>query len=107
MSRFWSVRTVLACLVLGLLGIAPAHGQRVAKYGADFLAGGVDARALGMGGAYVSLADEVSAGYWNPAGLSHLQYPEISYMHVERFAGAVSFDYAGVALPVTERSTIG
>jgi hypothetical protein len=94
-------------LLLGLLTAPPAHGQRLAKYGADFLAGGVDARALGMGGAYVSLADEVSAGYWNPAGLSHLQYPEISYMHVERFAGAVSFDYGAVALPVTERSTVG
>jgi long-subunit fatty acid transport protein len=101
------VRTVLAVVLLAGLGCGPAQGQRIAKYGADFLAGGVDARALGMGGAYVSLADEVSAGYWNPAGLSHLRYPEISYMHVERFAGAVSFDYAGVALPVTERSTIG
>jgi hypothetical protein len=83
-----------------------AYGQRIAKYGADFLAGGVNARALGMGGAYVANAGDVSAGYWNPAGLSRIQYPEISYMHVERFAGAVSFDYAGVALPVTERSTI-
>lgn len=96
----------LVLLVLLALGTGPAHSQRVAKYGADFLAGGVDARALGMGGAYVSLADEVSAGYWNPAGLSHLQYPEISYMHVERFSGAVSFDYGGVALPVTDRSTV-
>ncbi len=105
MSRFRFLPGFL--LLLGLLTAAPAHGQRLAKYGADFLAGGVDARALGMGGAYVSLADEVSAGYWNPAGLSHLQYPEISYMHVERFAGAVSFDYGAVALPVTERSTVG
>jgi len=99
-------RHVLLLLVVGLLGVASAHGQRIAKYGADFLAGGVDARALGMGGAYVSLASEVSAGYWNPAGLSHLQYPEVSYMHVERFSGAVTFDYGGVALPVSERSTV-
>jgi hypothetical protein len=48
----------------------------------------------------------VSAGYWNPAGLSHLQYPQISYMHVERFAGAVSFDYGAVAIPVNEQSTV-
>jgi len=96
----------LALLLVGLSG-SVAHGQRIAKYGADFLAGGVDARALGMGGAYVSLADEVSAGYWNPAGLSHLTYPEVSYMHVERFAGAVSFDYGAVAFPATERSTVG
>lgn len=60
-----------------------------------------------MGGAYTALASEVSAGYWNPAGLDRLQYPEISYMHVERFAGAVSFDYAAGAVPITSRSTVG
>ncbi len=100
-------RSVLGLLLLAALGAGPAHGQRLAKYGAEFLAGGVDARALGMGGAYVGLADEVSAGYWNPAGLHGLSYPEIGYMHVERFAGAVSFDYGGVAMPVTDRSTVG
>ncbi|WP_263792532.1 hypothetical protein [Salinibacter sp.] len=100
-------RLVLGLLLLAALGAGPAHGQRLAKYGAEFLAGGVDARALGMGGAYVGLADEVSAGYWNPAGLHGLSYPEIGYMHVERFAGAVSFDYGGVAMPVTARSTVG
>ncbi|MBI5836245.1 MAG: hypothetical protein HZB25_03265 [Candidatus Eisenbacteria bacterium] len=30
---------------------------------------GFDARALGMGGAYVGLANDAAAGYWNPAGL--------------------------------------
>ncbi|MFB6274501.1 MAG: hypothetical protein ABEL51_16580 [Salinibacter sp.] len=100
-------RSVLCVLLLAVLGAGAAHGQRIAKYGADFLAGGVDARALGMGGAYVSLAHEVSAGYWNPAGLSALSYPEISYMHVERFSGAVTFDYGAVAMPVSARSTVG
>ena len=91
----------------GSIGGSAADAQRIAKYGADFLAGGVDARALGMGGAYVAHADEVSAGYWNPAGLSHLTHPEISYMHVERFAGAVSFDYGAGAFPISERSSLG
>ncbi len=100
-------RSILGLLLIAALAAPLANGQRIAKYGADFLAGGVDARALGMGGAYVGLAHEVSAGYWNPAGLSALTYPEISYMHVERFAGAVSFDYGGAALPVTARSTVG
>ena len=107
MSVWRFARSVLGIFLLAALAAGPAHGQRIAKYGADFLAGGVDARALGMGGAYVSLAHEVSAGYWNPAGLSGLSYPEISYMHVERFAGAVSFDYGAVAMPVTARSTVG
>jgi hypothetical protein len=100
-------QSALGLLLIVALAAPSADGQRIAKYGADFLAGGVDARALGMGGAYVGLADEVSAGFWNPAGLSALSYPEVSYMHVERFSGAVSFDYAGVALPVTAQSTVG
>ncbi|PSQ68178.1 MAG: hypothetical protein BRD26_08905, partial [Bacteroidetes bacterium QH_1_64_81] len=62
MSRWRLGRSTFGLLLVMVLCAAPAHGQRIAKYGADFLAGGVDARALGMGGAYVGLADEVSAG---------------------------------------------
>ncbi len=99
---------VLSLLLLASLAVPPsAHGQRIAKYGADFLAGGVDARALGMGGAYVAHADEITAGYWNPAGLYRIESTQLSYMHVERFAGAVSFDYGAVAFPLDERSALG
>jgi len=87
--------------------VPAASAQRVAKYGADFLAGGVGARALAMGGAYISVAEDVYAGYWNPAGLSSVTQIEASYMHAERFAGVVSFDYAGFAMPFSERSVFG
>lgn len=84
-----------------------SQAQTVAKYGADFLAGGVGARALGMGGATIALTNDVTAGFWNPAGLSSLDYPEIAYMHAERFAGVVSFDYGGGAFPISKQSTVG
>lgn len=86
---------------------AGAQAQEVVKYGADFLASGVGARALGMGGAYVAHADDATAGYWNVAGLDALATPEGAFMHAERFDGIVSFDYAAVAWPLTERSTVG
>ena len=105
MSARWFLR-VVALLSFVVVLVPQAHGQRIAKYGADFLAGGVDARALGMGGAYVGLASEVSAGYWNPAGLHHIESTQLSYMHVERFAGAVSFDYGGAAFQVDDRSAL-
>lgn len=98
---------VLMVLFVVLAGADTAHGQRVAKYGADFLAGGVGARALGMGGAFVSVADDVYAGFWNPAGLPDVTSREVSYMHAERFSGVVSFDYAGFAVPFSERSVLG
>lgn len=101
-----SVRIVVT-IVLLVLASSPAYGQRVAKYGADFLAGGVGARALGMGGAHVALADDVDAGYWNPAGLTGVSSKQLSYMHAERFSGVVSFDYAGYAMPISDESVIG
>lgn len=105
-SRFAAAGLVLAWLLS--FGLAPgAAAQELGKYGAEFLAGGVGGRALGMGGAHVGLAQDVSAGYWNPAGLSQLAYPEGAYMHAERFAGVVSFDYGSLAIPINARSTIG
>ena len=97
-----------------LLFAAPAAAQDVpaeddepgVKYGAEFLAAGVGARALGMGGAFVAHGDDVTAGYWNPAGLGALRQGEGAYMHAERFDGAVSFDYAAVAVPLSDRSTV-
>ena len=96
----------LAVVLALLAAAAPGRAQEVVKYGADFLAGGVGARALGMGGAYVAHADDVTAGYWNVSGLDAVTQPEAAYMHAERFDGAVSFDYAAVAYPLTDRSTL-
>lgn len=105
---FAATKRAILWLLIGWSGLGlPAAGQRVAKYGADFLAGGVGGRALGMGGTYVALAADVDATYWNPAGLSGLTYPEVVYMHAERFAGIVSFDYAALAWPVSATSTLG
>lgn len=39
---------------------------------------GSGARATGMGGAFISVADDATAASWNPAGLIHLEKPEIS-----------------------------
>jgi len=39
---------------------------------------GVGARAMGMGGAYVGVADDYSAMYWNPAGLGQLRRSEMN-----------------------------
>lgn len=96
-------------LVCGLMVLSPpsAEAQKLAKYGADFLSGGVGGRALGMGGTHVGIVQDVSAVYWNTAGLAGIEYPQISYMHAERFAGIVSFDYAGAAIPINAKSTVG
>ncbi|MFH0813191.1 MAG: outer membrane protein transport protein [Pseudomonadota bacterium] len=43
---------------------------------------GSGARALGMGGAFIAVADDATASSWNPAGLVQLETPEISIVTV-------------------------
>lgn len=49
---------------------------------------GSGARAFGMGGAFLARADDATAASWNPAGLSYLKAPELSFVYVDtRFEG--------------------
>ncbi len=81
---------------------SPSYSQTFehAKYGGDFLSVGGGARPLGMGSAYASVTRDVLSGYWNPAGLSGITNWQFAYMHSERFAGVVGYDYGAVALPI-------
>lgn len=93
-----------------ILGVCIVSGETLAgsraKYAGEFLAIGVGGRALGLGSAYVALANDVTAGYWNPAGLAHLQYPQVTFMHDERFSGLVNYDYAAAAMPLGAMSSL-
>ena len=40
---------------------------------------GSGARAVGMGGAFIAVADDATAASWNPAGLTQLKKPEFSF----------------------------
>jgi hypothetical protein len=86
----------------------PALAQDAPKYSNEFLAIGVGARALGMGSAYTSVANDVTAGYWNPAGLLGVRGDlQVGVMHSEYFAGIAKYDYVGLAKPIDSMSTIG
>lgn len=80
----------------------------LSKYGNDFLSVGAGARALGMGGAHSALANDVTAGYWNVAGLADSKNPEFIYMHSERFGGIVGYDYGAISYPLkTQDGVLG
>jgi len=68
---------------------------------------GVDAAALGMSNAVVSHTHDVNSGYWNPAGLLHIEDKQFSLMHANYFANIAQFDYAGFAMPIDDQSAVG
>lgn len=71
----------------------------IAKYAGEFLSLGAGGRALGMGSAFSAAVNDVSAGYWNPAGLAHINYPQAALMHEEHFGDLVNYNYGAVAVP--------
>lgn len=77
------------------------------KYAGEFLAVGVGAKYLAMGGSAAAFVDDVTAMYWNPAGLAALSVTQVQVMHAERFAGIVNWDFAGVGVPLKSGRTLG
>jgi len=45
------------------------------------LPSGSGARALGVAGAFTAIADDATAASWNPAGLTQLERPELSFVY--------------------------
>lgn len=57
--------------------------------------GGTGARALGMGGAFVAVADDATAIQWNPAGLALFGDTRLGGMSTDRFGVGVTHQYIG------------
>lgn len=68
---------VVTLTCVGMLFASTLH----AALPASFTSLGNSARATGLGGAFVALADDVTAAYWNPAGLTQLERPAVSFLH--------------------------
>lgn len=99
-SWFRSI-SVAGCLTGMVIWNTVSAQLSAPKYSNEFLQIGVGARAAAMGGAQSAVVSDVTAGYWNPAGLLQgPELPEFALMHSEYFAGIAKYDYAGLALPV-------
>jgi long-subunit fatty acid transport protein len=81
-------------------------GQRAGISTAQFLKIGVGGRASAMGDAFVALANDVSALYWNPAGLSQFNENQIMFSHNEWLVD-INHDYLGAVYHLDETNTFG
>lgn len=97
-----------ALLFLALLLFSGVGFNQSAKYSNEFLTIGVGARALGMANAFVASTDDVTSGYWNPAGLTQIKSDmELGLMHAGFFAGLSKFDYLGAAATLRDNNYVG
>jgi long-subunit fatty acid transport protein len=72
---------VLGVLVFSASSVQAAEiFEKVGTFDGQFLKIAIGARAAGMGGAFVAIADDPSAVFWNPAGIARLEDEETNVM---------------------------
>ncbi len=115
-SRALLMRSTLWLFVVILLAL-PTQAQslndggetktitKVGTTAAQFLKIGVGARAVSLGGTFVAEASDLSALYWNPAGLSNISGAAVQFSHTKYLAD-ISYNYAAVGFEVGSLGTM-
>lgn len=81
-------------------------GQRVGISTAQFLKIGVGGRASALGDAFVAMANDASALYWNPAGLSQFSENQIFFSH-NSWVVDINHDFFGAVYHLDETNSFG
>jgi opacity protein-like surface antigen len=95
-------KVILLLMALLLISYSSISAQGVTKKGttaAAFLGIDVGPRGVAMGSSFVSVANDVSAMYWNPAGISKMDNFTASFSNTKWIAD-LSFNYAGIVFPL-------
>lgn len=93
-------------LFFSLLLISQLSSASFKKYAGEFLALGAGSRAMGLGGAFVAMADDASASYWNPAGLVDASGFELQFMHTKQFISSIQHNFLAASLKLNDRSAL-
>lgn len=90
----------LSCILFAPASLVAQKPMRAGTTTANFLEIGYGAAANGMGDSYVSLANDVSSAYWNPAGLGQMTQNEALFSYQPWLVDTqASFVAAALVLP--------
>lgn len=93
------IRSVYCCILLILL----FTGSSLAVY--DDI--GVGARPLGLGGAFVAIANDSNAANYNAAGLAYIDKIQLSATYAQRFNGLITYNSISGILPLGRAGSVG
>jgi hypothetical protein len=111
-----TLRTLaIAGAALGIAGTAVAQST-TGTTGVNFTNAGasgsvftkiwVGARSAGMAGAYSAMTDDISALYWNPAGIARLPGINVGASYT-RWFGDIAHNFIGATMPISDRYRLG
>lgn len=102
----------LACILsfagLALVASLEAQVTKTGTTAAKFLGLGIGPRAIAMGGASTAVAEDASALYWNPAGISMSERQQAMFTHADLYRDLdIDLNYVGVTIPIGTAGTLG
>jgi transglutaminase-like putative cysteine protease len=98
------MRNYLVFAVIGigfLMAMSPTAGLTGPSYQVP-----IGPRPIGMSGAFTSVADDISAIYWNPAGLALVGHQEIMGTYANLYGTDIRDNYFAFLLPLSERQAV-
>lgn len=100
MKKLWFkiIQLVIFACFINPMVFASFTKDDVGTSTAQFLKLGVDARAIGMGNAFVAVSNDDNSVYWNPAGLGQIEKKSLSVMHVVYFED-IFYEWLSYAQP--------
>lgn len=100
-------KIIALLLIIVLPNLIFSQGfSKVGTAAAQFLKIGVGAKAIGMGESFAGIANDVSALYWNPAGIINLKSISVGVSHSQWFA-EIYHNYAGMVIPLGDYDALG
>ncbi len=96
----------LAIILLVAVSVAFAGNDNTGTSAANFLKIGVGSRAAAMGDAYVALANDYTALYWNPAGIAKISGTEVGFSHTNWILD-ITHSFVGVVHNLGELGVLG
>ncbi len=92
-----------------LVTVSTGLAQKLTRVGttaAPFLKISVGARALGMGEAYTTLAEDITGLFWNPAGIANQPKSQMLFNYYDYLAD-LYYDFGAYTMPIQNVGTIG
>ncbi len=100
-------RVILLVLLLISTGVFAQSGNtKVGTTSANFIQMEIGARAIALGGAYVAVADDATAMFWNAAGIGLVDNGNAVYQFGSRYAD-IAHHYAGFVYGLGSDDKIG
>jgi len=105
MNKRIAPRLILCILLLGSWSMA-TEVSKTGTTAAKFLNMGVGPRTVAMGGAYAAIDNDVSAMYWNPAGIAKVNQFQGLFTQTNWIAD-INLNYIGLVVPTNGSGNFG